>query len=1185
MKVIKLLRVILLLNLFLLLSNSINAQAKTYYKIFNNKGEVIDNGGVWDNNGTIILGQEDKNNAGQYLSLVQILNNIYLIEFPAFEKAMDYTNNFKENVIIIQWDANIEFPNQKWIFKQIKEDKYYLLCEKNPELSLSYRNDGKLQLSKTDLADETQQWTIKKVTDKLPNTLDEVGDVEWENQDIFAINKEEPRNSFIPFLSIEELKADPTFNTPWEMPKSSNYLSLNGKWKFNWASNPTERPKDFYKEKYDTSNWKEITVPSTWETEGYGTPIYTNVTYPHKNQPPFIRPVKGWTIEKENNPVGSYKTDFIVDKSWTDKEVFLHFDGVYSAIYIWINGKKVGYSQGANNDAEFNITKYIKKGRNSIACEVYRWSDGSYLEDQDMFRLSGIHRSVYLYATNKVRVRNFEIKDELSADLKQASYSINTELQAYATNYKNLSVDVQVLNPDKKLISTLSSKVDRVRNKELKNITLQGAINETPLLWSAETPYLYTFIISLKDSKGNIIETTTSKYGFRKIELKENRVYINNQQVFFKGVNRHDTHPTLGKAIPIASMIQDIELMKQNNINMVRTAHYPNDPRMYSLYDYYGLYVMDEADLECHGNNSISGRDNWLAPMLDRVVRMMRRDINHPSVIFWSLGNECGGGKNFDTIYQKAKEIDSTRPIHYEGKNDIMDIDSHMYPSLKNMIAFDKLDRDKPYFLCEYAHAMGNAIGNLPEYWDYIENSSDRMIGGCIWDWVDQGLCKPGGAKDEFFFGGDFGDKPNDQDFCANGIITADRKLTPKLMEVKKVYQYIKIELEDIDKIRVTNKYDFTNLNKFALDWQLTENGIVIETGNFNMPSIEPKQSTFIDIPYISPIKAKKEYALNVYLRRIDSVEWAPYNHYLASEQLILKTPKQFDSLKPTDGKLEIDAHRDSVRIVGKSFSITFNKTTGSISSLTYNGNEVFYNKEGFRFNWYRSNNNDAREYMESTTTVKDFFIVHDNNNIVVKTLLFTNFSDSRNSNYPHNIEYIIQPNGEIQINANFKLPNTSYQVPRLGLTASLSPQFNKVKYFGRGPWENYKDRKASSFLGVYQSEITEFEEQYIRSQSMGNREDTRWVNITKEDNSGISISAVKPFNFSILHFTDKQLWNELKHGHELKNNRLPQSILNIDATQRGLGNQSCGPSPLDKFELKPGQYQCSFIIKNLNVE
>lgn len=1174
-----------LLSLCAFIAYAQSFDPKSFYKIYNDQGEVMDNGGSMDNSANIILSKEAKGAAGQLFKISDAGEQYIHIGIPAYEKGLDYTSESKEDLLIIQWDGYVGNIHQQWQLAEVKANTFVISPRKAPHLALSYRKDGKVQLVKKNDTDPAQHWLIKKTNEKLPKSLNATGDENWENEQIFAINKEDGRNTFMPFFSLEELENDPSFDHPWETPRSSNYMLLNGLWKFNWVDAPEKRPVGFYKEGYDVSDWDEIPVPSSWEMQGYGTPIYTNVTYPHKNQPPFIRPVEGWTIEKEKNPVGSYKREFHIGQDWTDKEVFLHFDGCYSALYIWINGQEVGYSQGANNDAEFNVTPYLKKGKNTLACEVYRWSDGSYLEDQDMFRLSGIHRNVYLYATKKVRVRDFHISDQLSADLKSASFNVASSVKAYDKSYRNLKLEVQVLDPSRKVVAQQEVGIPTVKRKKEQTVNVQGTIPATVSLWSAETPNLYTFILSLKDANGNLVEVSSNKYGFRKIEQKNNKVYINNELVLFKGANRHDTHPVLGKAIPVESMKQDIELMKLNNLNTVRTSHYPNDPRMYALYDYYGLYVMDEADVECHGNNSIAGKENWEPAMVDRMVRMVERDKNHPSVIFWSLGNECGGGKNFDAMYKAAKEIDPSRMIHYEAKNNLADMDSHMYPSVENMIAFDKQPRKKPYFLCEYAHAMGNAIGNLPEYWDYIENHSTRMIGGCIWDWVDQGLCKTGRPQNEYYYGSDFGDKPNSYDFCCNGIVTPDRKETPKLMEVKKVYQYIEVQTVsgNDNRIRIKNKYDFLSLDEFKMDWSLLKDGAVIERGTMELPKAQPNQSVEVNVPYRSATDDGSEYAINVYFLKKNPEIWVPRSHYFASEQILLEKKNNItdNTIGCKDsGPLAITENESDIRIQGSEFRTTFDKKKGSFISLVYNGKEMICNNKGFTFNWYRSCNNDGRKYLDTTIDVQDCDMVTQEDNCIITVKAIATLAGEKNATYPYEVVYTISPCGKIDVKANFSLKDEAYKVPRLGLTAGLSENLEEVTYYGRGPWENYADRKASAFLGIYQNTVTGFEEEYVRSQSMGNREDVRWVKLTDKGGNGLFIKANKNFNFSALHFTDKQLWNDMRHGHERDANRLDETVLCIDAIQRGLGNQSCGPAPMEKYEMKPGIYTCSFSIQ-----
>ena len=713
-----------------------------YYEIVSSNNLVLDNQDSEDDGTQIFINNRVENRVSQVWQLTTPGYGVYKICTPLSDKCVD-NNNTKEPGPVIQWDNGATNMNQFWKLTKIGGNTYTFTNITNG-LNLGISDDGQpgkaaLQL----VADSTsarQHWTNIKI-DK--EALRSSSDKDWENETIFAINKEPGHTTYVPFPSVESLKSSPDYRKAWLRPNSPRYQLLNGNWKFNWVKQPSERPVNFYKPNYDVSGWKEIPVPSNWEMYGYGTPIYTNITYPHRNNPPFIQGKKGYTIMDEPNPVSSYRRDFNIPDDWKGSEIFIHFDGVYSAMYLWVNGKKVGYSQGANNDAEFNITKYVKPGKNVLAVEVYRWSDGSYLEDQDMFRLSGIHRDVYLFATPKLRLRDYYLTASFTGDdLSKAIFNVRTNVTNYGKTVDEAVVDITLLDQDGKQVAFISDVVKDIR-KGQETINTASVEVKNPRLWSAETPYLYTAILELKDKTGKTLEAMSSQFGFRKIEIKNKRVYINNEQVFFKGANRHDIHPQHGKAVPVESMIEDILLFKRYNLNTIRTSHYPNDAKMYALHDYYGLYVMDEADIECHGNHSISNKESWLPAYVDRMVRMVERDKNHPSVIFWSMGNESGDGKNFDTVYKEARKLDP-RPIHYEGKNRIADMDSRMYPSIESMKQQDEEKSDKPFFLCEYAHAMGNAIGNLDEYWDYIENHSRRMIGGCIWDWVDQGINKYG---------------------------------------------------------------------------------------------------------------------------------------------------------------------------------------------------------------------------------------------------------------------------------------------------------------------------------------------------------------------------------------------------------------------------------------------------------
>ena len=865
---------------------------KQGYEIHTVNGLVLDNQESLDTNTKIFISKREADKESQVWNLIPCeQEGCYTITSPLTQMNVDNSGKGKVECSVIQWSADPKNPNQQWKITALPNGNY-VLTNVGTGYNLGFPDAGLVGEPVFQLEPEAsksnQQWQIRKSNLKVvAEALKTTSHNDWENERIYAINKEEGRATFIPFANSEEMKADPAYTRPWERTRSSRYLLLNGNWKFNWVKQPSERPVDFYKTSYDVSGWKEIPVPSNWEMHGYGTPIYTNITYPIRNNPPFIQGQRGYAVEKEPNAVGSYRREFALPADWKDKEVFIHFDGIYSAAYVWINGKKVGYSQGPSNDAEFRITPYVKAGNNTVAVEVYRWCDGSFLEDQDMFRLSGIHRDVYLVASPKVRLRDIHLTSQISDRLDKAELKVKTDVHNYGKKVQEATVRVSLLNTEGKPVSSFIIPTGKITGGQ-ENVCEGTTTIRDPRLWSAETPSLYTVQLELLDAAGNVLEATSQQYGFRKIEIRNNKVYINNALILFKGANRHDIHPQFGKAVPVESMIEDILLFKRFNLNTIRTSHYPNDPKMYSLYDYYGLYVMDEADIECHGNMSLSNRESWEGAYVDRMVRMVERDKNHPSVIFWSMGNESGGGRNFEATYQAAKAIDD-RYIHYEGMNDVADMDSRMYPSIESMIEQDEQPRNKPYFLCEYAHAMGNAIGNLEEYWDYIEHHSKRMIGGCIWDWVDQGINMPGQPADHYYFGGSFGDRPNDNDFCCNGIVTADRQVTPKLWEVKKVYQYITLEPNAENSIGVRNRYVFLNLHDFNLRYVILKDGVPIAEEEFSLPDGKPGEHRAVQIPYSRYLTSEGEYYLNLEIKLKKDCVWAKAGHIVATEQLLLQ--------------------------------------------------------------------------------------------------------------------------------------------------------------------------------------------------------------------------------------------------------------------------------------------------------
>lgn len=1153
--------------------------AEVLYKIVSPSGLVIDNK-LSEQNGTgFVLSKNNGNSKGQLWKITQLKNGYYTIANPFVKQSMDNGNiHTGEGSELMQWDSSNSNGNQQWTIR-VTGTGAYSIIQRTSNMSLAYNGEDAAGSKIYQLPNSSQVWRLVETSVKAPKEVIVRGKTEWENELIFAVNKEPGHNTYIPYPSVESLKADKTFDKPWETPNSDYYLSLNGNWKFNWVKQPSERPVNFYKMNYDVSAWKEIPVPSNWEMLGYGTPIYTNITYPFKNNPPLIQPQKGYTNETEVNPVGSYRREFTIPAGWDGKEIILHFNGVYSGIYVWVNGQKVGYSEGANNDAEFNITKYAKTGTNTIAAEVYRFTDASYIEDQDMFRLSGIHRDVYVYATPKVHVRDYFLKSEFNGnDFSAATFKTALSVRNYGNNTEKAAIaEVSLLDPSGKVVAALTQPITQLKGKTEQKYDLQAKVDK-PLLWSAENPHLYTAIVTLKDSEGKVTEAMSSKFGFRKIEIKNRRVYINNKAVFFKGVNRHDIHPQYGKAVPVESMIEDIVLMKNHNINMVRTSHYPNDPKMYALYDYYGLYIMDEADLENHGNGSISDKPSWIPAFVDRIERVIERDKNHPSVIFWSLGNEGSNGENFTAMSKRAREMD-TRPIHYEGKNEIADIRSQMYPDMRDLNRIDQMDEDKPYFFCEYAHSMGNAPGNLGEYWDYIYKS-ERIIGGCVWDWVDQAINKHGEPANKYYYGGDFGDKPNDADFCCNGLTTADRRVTAKLLEAKKVFQYIRMTPLALmsGKIQIENKYDFTNLNQFDIAWEVIKDGVKTESGSLASINLEPDGKQPIVIPYNKNLEVGKEYFLNVYFSLKNKTVWADKGHLVASEQFALNNRPavpmvNVDALKT----LDVTTQGNNLIIKGQNFGMTFDTESGTMKSLQYDNKEMFHQNNGLALNWYRSVSNDKytdQNYYPTTygKPLVSYQIADDKKSVTILSYMNATIAYRNPVEIPYLIKYIIYGDGTIDMDANYTRPSNSAIVHRLGLQVVLPQEYDNIQWYGRGPHENYADRKRSAYFGRFNKTVKEMEEEhYVRAQSMGSREDVRWLTISDKNNRGLKITSKDQLSFSALHFSDKDLW-EAKHDFELDNIRQPEVYLNLDCIQQGLGNASCGPRPLPQYMIPVNQ-------------
>ena len=990
----------------------------------------------------------------------------------------------------------------------------------------------------------------------------------WENETMFQENKEPGVATYMPYRSAGAMRADAAYyRTPWTEPVNDRYRSLNGTWRFKLVPEPSQRPMDFYKEGYDTDAWDTIPVPSNWEMLGYDRPIYANVEYPHSNTPPFIDARPGFNDNGKNygiNPVGSYIRSFDIPADWNGGRTFVHFGGIYSAAMIWVNGKYVGYTQGANNVAEFDLTKYIHPGENSIAVQVFRWSDGSYLECQDMFRMSGIFRDVYLYNVPKASVRDHRITADLHDNYSKAR--INVELLVDNRDGLTGSREFEIRIYDPRGNYKASRVVPCTLTPGNSKVNATFDLDDIEL-WSAETPNLYTIDVIQRTPGGREEMAFSTKYGLREIKIKDSKLYVNGRAVFLKGVNRHDTDPVHGRAVRTESMLRDVKLMKRNNINTIRTSHYPNAARMYAMFDHYGLYAVDEADLEDHANQSISDMPSWIPAFVDRIDRMVLRDRNHPSVIMWSLGNEAGNGDNFAYCYEAARKLDPTRPIHYEGTRSdkpyggsrFSDFYSKMYPGMKWM-SENTSGLDKPMFICEYAHAMGNAIGNLTEYWEAIE-ASDATIGGAIWDWVDQAIYDPEEMKQGIFrlhTGYDY-PGPHQGNFCSNGIIPATREESPKLAEVKAAHQFVKFRLKDVDKsnndisISVRNAYAFRSLADMDITCSITANGDVVAGSTKQLGDVAPGDSCVVTVhrPGFTPAEAEADGAeiiATISVCERHATGYADAGHVVAQTQYILGERGQMAAITPRGKALSVK-NRDGVTTVsGKNISATFNNATGQITTLNIGGTEMIADSLGFVYDNHRWIENDrftdTSNGLDETGTLK-----------VTKRSGLVTVSTTRNgSKCSTEIDYTFYPQGIVDVKARFVPADGNLR--RAGLVCGINKELNHVEYYAHGPMENYVDRKDGAMIGRYATTVDRMPVQYVKPQSTGGREGLRELKFIGADGHGVKIETQGDVSFSILPYTDEDLMNT-QHMWELTPR--PYNVLHLDARTRGVGNASCG--------------------------
>jgi len=1055
----------------------------------------------------------------------------------------------------------------------------------------------------------------------------ENGFPEWNNNpEIYQLNRMEAHATLMPYSTIEEaLKCN--------RESSSYYKSLNGKWKFSFAENPDKRVKNFYELDYDCSGWDEITVPGHWQLQGYDYPQYTNVRYPWEGKedikPPFA-PTK-------YNPVGSYVRTFTIPDEWKGQPVYLSFQGVESAFYVWVNGDFVGYSEDTFTPAEFDITPYLIEGENKLAVEVYRWCDGSWLEDQDFWRLSGIFRDVYLYSTPDVHIYDFFVTTDLDGNYVNGELRVKAKLVNYfRKDMGRYTVEAMLFDKSHNLVKNII--MEATLNEGCYSTEIEGScFVENPLKWSAEYPNLYTLVLVLRDSTGKIVETESCRVGFRKFEIVDGIMKINGKRIVFKGVNRHEFSHEKGRAIDYSDMVRDIKLMKAFNINAVRTSHYPNNPLWYDLCDEYGIYVIDETNLETHGTwaydqrhekpDTVPGsKKEWTGAVLDRCNSMFQRDKNHPCVLIWSLGNEAWGGENFIIMHDFFKKNDPTRVVQYEGVSRVReyeaasDIESRMYSRPHDIEFYARRNPKKPFVLIEYCHAMGNSCGNLFKYTELFDRYP-VLQGGFIWDWIDQAIKTRSEEGTEYLgYGGDFGDTPNDGNFCGNGLIFADRTISPKIYEVKKCYQNVKFEGEDIrnGRIKITNNHLFTNLNEYDLYWKVTANGIPVSEGKMCV-DIEPLSSETVTIPYEIPDErgietahertvegpdgktgmgpVDTEYILTVgFLTKEDSL-WAQKGHEIAYEQFIIPCEYKAPcipgmSCENTAACPGIDAialkdEETCFIIEGQNFAVKFNKANGNLESYRYHGHEILKNTPVPNF-WRAVTDNDRgnghparcgvwREAGEKRE-LRSLTVERSDGRIEVKQVYtFANMVSKSAETYLF-VNYTVHGGGEIGIRMKLAPGEGLPEIPEIGMMFILDKSFEDITWYGRGPHDNYWDRNCGARIGIYEDKVQNQFVPYLRPQECGNKTDVRWAKISGSNGIEIKFIGEPVFEMNALPYTPFEL-EACDHPY-----KLPESdkvVLRINYRQMGVGgDDSWGARTHPDFTLYANRiYEYSFKL------
>lgn len=1077
---------------------------------------------------------------------------------------------------------------------------------------------------------------------------------EWESPEQLALNKEQPHAYFFSFSNLESARK--------VLPENSKYWkSLDGDWKFHWVPAPEMRPKEFYQPEFDVSSWDLISVPSNWNVYGiqkdgsqkYGTPVYVNqsvifvqhVEIGDWKNGVMRTPPTHWTTYKHRNEVGSYRREFDIPEDWKEREVFINFDGVDSFIYLWINGHYIGFSKNSRNTASFNITPYLRKGKNVVAAEVYRNSDGSFLEAQDMFRLPGIFRTVSLHAVPKVHIRDLVVIPDLDTNFSDGSLTIKAEIRNLD---KKLAKDYKVYYSlyANKLYSDENTLVDNLLSTVIKEVVPGESADvqtvfqvKAPRKWSAEFPYCYTLVAELKDKKNRTVETVSTIVGFRKVEIRDTPAsedefglagryyYVNGKTVKLKGVNRHESTPSTGHTVSREIMEKEIMLMKRANINHVRNSHYPDDPYWYHLCNKYGMYLEDEANLESHEfryeEASLSHPIEWEKAHIARVMEMVHSNINNPSIVIWSLGNEGGPGNNFIAAYEALKKFDTSRPVQYERNNDIVDMGSNQYPSVDwvSGAAQGKYDIKYPFHISEYAHSMGNACGNLADYWEAIE-STNYLCGGAIWDWVDQSLYNydPATGTRYLAYGGDFGDVPNDGQFVMNGIMFGDLEPKPQYYEVKKVYQHIGVKAVDIEKgiLEVFNKYYFKNLADYLVKYSLYENGKEIKSDIVALGSVAPRTRKLVTVPYMNQsLSGQSEYFLKIQFCLKEKMPWADKDYVVAEEQLLIKeagSRPAISEVASSGKKLELSGIKPGDNIVsvkGAGFEVTFDKSAGSIYSLKYNGEFIITEGNGPELNALRAFVNNDNWFFSSWfdnglhnlrhKAISHYIQAQENGSVI---LSFTVESQAPNGAFisggmysgKNRIEersdrpfesddfkfvtnqiWTVYQDGSIELEASITSNRPNLALPRLGYVMKVPRKFGDFTYYGRGPIDNYSDRKSSQFIEIHKNKVANEFINFPKPQNMGNHEDVRWCALTDSQHKGAVFIATNRLSVSALPYSSLDM---ILASHPYQLPAAGDTYLYLDCAVTGLGGNSCGPVPLAKDCVYAGHHNMGFIIR-----